>query len=267
MIRSVDEFIKVVRDDSSSWHDMEPKWFRGEPQSGTPLLPTLYRKGLAAFENPLLQMFRARASGYHDVVPDVEKTDQWLFLAQHVGLPTRLLDWTEGALIGLHFALKEEKPVVWMLNPLELNRMSMPSDPRMVPDPSRIRQFPLIWHNPDPEPPPWAPARTRPRAVSPAFENLRGAWEEDQFGVDLPVAVYPTYVHARLRAQQSCFTIHGRRKESLHSLVPDKMLKRYEVDPTCCASMRYDLRLLGIVDSVTFPDLDGLARELRAQFL
>src|SRR5262245_24885245 len=124
-------------------------------------------------------MFRSRASGYHDVVPDVERTDQWLFLARHAGVPTRLLDWTEGALIGLHFALQEneKEPVVWMLNPLEMNRLSTPSDPAMLPDPNRIREFPLPWHDPDPDPPPWFP-RVRPRAATnPAFENLRGAWD------------------------------------------------------------------------------------------
>src|SRR5262245_45848755 len=30
-------------------------------------------------------------------------------------------DWSEAALIGLYFALKEDSPVIWMLNPLELN--------------------------------------------------------------------------------------------------------------------------------------------------
>jgi hypothetical protein len=92
-MKTIEEFITAVRTDSSSWDQKEPKWFRGEPASATPLLPTLYREGLAAFENPLLQMFRSRASGYHDVVPDVEKTDQWLFLARHAGptyAPARL---------------------------------------------------------------------------------------------------------------------------------------------------------------------------------
>src|SRR5258708_3277114 len=166
MIRSTEEFIKAVRDASSSWHPKEPKWFRGEPQSPTPLLPTLYRRGLPPSANPLLQMFRARASGYHDVVPDVEKTAQWLFLAGHAGLPTRLLDWSEGALIALHFALKETNPVVWMLGPLDLNDLSYP-----VPSPSRPREFPLPWHNPGPP------------GSNPAFENLRGAWEQDSRGM------------------------------------------------------------------------------------
>jgi hypothetical protein len=241
MIKSIENFIKAVRTDSTSWSPKEPKWFRGEPRSNTPLLPTLYREGPAASENPLLQMFRSRASGYHDVVPDVERTDQWLFLARHAGLPTRLLDWTEGALIGLHFALQEKEPVVWMLNPLELNELA------------GAREFPLTWVD--------------HAGRNPAFENIAGAWVLDQQGVQLPVAVYPHYIHARLRAQRSCFTVHGKRKRGLDTLVPDKILKRYAVDPNCRESMLNELRTLGITDSVAFPDLDGLAKELKARFL
>ena len=123
-IQSVEDLIVAVRDDSSDWHPKEPKWFRGEPDVNTALTPTLYRGGFAPHENALLQMFRARASGFHETLPMREHTDQWLFLARHANLPTRLLDWSEGALIALHFALKECKPVVWMLNPLDLNDLS-----------------------------------------------------------------------------------------------------------------------------------------------
>lgn len=251
MIQSIEDFIKAVREGSSSWHPKEPKWFRGEPASEKALLPTLYRDGFAPHENALLQMFRARASGFHDVVPDRGNIDQWLFLARHAGLPTRLLDWSEGALLGLHFALKEKEPVVWMLNPLDLNDLAYNA---VNPDPNKIREFPLPWHRPD------LPL------INPAFENIRGAWELDGPGMPLPVAVHPTYVHSRLRGQRACFTIHGKRKESLDSLVPAKILKPYAVDPGCRRSILKELLLLGVTDSVAFPDLDGLADELKERF-
>ena len=213
----------------------------------------LYRHSFTPHENALLQMFRARASGFHDAAPMREHTDQWLFLARHAGLPTRLLDWSESALIALYFALKEDKPVVWMLNPLDLNDLSYANLSHIRP-----REFPLPWHDPDP--------KTR-RVRNPAFENLRGAWEQSRFGVPLPVAIYPTYVHARLRGQRSCFTIHGTDKRGLDSLLAGKpILKRYVVDPACRQSMRSELAVLGITDSVVFPDIDGLADELKERF-
>src|SRR5262249_22095746 len=254
-IRSVEDLIKAVRNASSSWHPNEPRWFRGEPDVETALTPTLYRLGFTRHENALLQMFRARASGFHDAVPMREYTDQWLFLARHAGLPTRLLDWSEGALIALHFALKGPKPVVWMLNPLDLNDLSYTHLWSTVPS-TRPREFPLPWHNPG------SPG-------NPAFENLRGAWEQGTHGVPLPVAIYPTYVHARLRAQRSCFTIHGTDTRGLDSLLAGKpILKRYRLDPdpACLQSMRSDLAVLGITDSVVFPDIDGLANELKERY-
>jgi len=249
-IRSIEEFIKAVRKDSASWHPKEPRWFRGEPLVKTALTPTLYRDGFTAHENALLQMFRARATGFQDAVPQREHTDQWLFLARHAGLPTRLLDWSEGALIALHFALRETNPVVYMLNPLDLNDLSYKVRPT-----SRPREFPLPWHNPGlPD-------------LNPAFENLRGAWEQNTHGVRLPVAIYPTYVHPRLRGQRSCFTIHGKNTRGLSSLLAGKpILKRYLVKPAFRKSMQSELAVLGITDSVVFPDIDGLASELKERF-
>jgi len=247
IIKGIEEFFAAVRKDSSAWGSNQPKWFRGEPKRNTALVPTLYRGGLAPHENELLQMFRTRGPGYHDVVPSRDHTDQWLFLARHAGLPTRLLDWSEAALIGLYFALKEDSPVIWMLNPLELNALSYGGP---------VREFPLVWHDPDP---------ICHRVHNPAFENLRGAWENDGPGVPLPIAIYPTYVHPLLR--RSCFTIHGKNKSGLDTLVSPSILRRYVVDPASRQPMINELTLLGITHSVVSPNLDGLAAELKARFL
>jgi hypothetical protein len=251
-IQSIENLITAIRADSNSWDPQEPKWFRGEPNVNTALTPTLYWRGFAPHENALLQMFRARASGFYDAVPMREHTDQWLFLARHAGLPTRLLDWSESALIALYFALKEDEPVVWMLNPLDLNDLSYTKADKTPP-----RQFPIPWHDPDPS----------GRGKNPAFENLRGAWELDRYGASLPLAIYPTYVHPRLKGQRSCFTIHGKDKRGLDVLLTNEpILKRYVVDPACRPAMRSELAVLGITDSVVFPDLDGLANELKERF-
>jgi hypothetical protein len=55
------------------------------------------------FERHLFNEFKRRAYSYLERVPQDEW--EWLFLAQHHGLPTRLLDWTTSPLIALHFAL------------------------------------------------------------------------------------------------------------------------------------------------------------------
>jgi hypothetical protein len=150
---SVEALFTEVRDDYRGWNTKTFPWFRGEKiKTETPLLPALFREPRRHDEDRLLQEFRAKAPALGlGMIPPRDHTDQWLFLARHVGLPTRLLDWTEGLLIALLFAVYDGKgeprretdgAVVWMLDPVELNRQSLTS-----PDDSRDNELPLTWIN------------------------------------------------------------------------------------------------------------------------
>lgn len=248
-IDSIESLIIEIRTDYSEWQTSTFPWFRGEPDVKEPLLPRLYRKTedcRTHDENQLVQFFRIKAPtlGF-GLTPDREHTDEWLFLMRHVGLPTRLLDWTEGALIALYFALLEKKPIVWMLDPVQLNRLSTDEG-------INDNRFPLTWVVP------------KDSSVNIGSENFRGAWERDRRGTEFPVAVHPTNIHPRMSAQRSCFTIQGKRKDPLSNLVDSRILRRYVINAKEAPAMKQELRVLGISHSSLFPDLEGLAKDLES---
>ena len=97
-----------------------PFVYRGLSDAAYPLATTLMRLGgdFARMEPHLLRNFRKYA---HRSLVERDTFWHWMSLAQHHGLPTRLLDWTVSPLVAAHFATAntdryDVDGVVWMVN-------------------------------------------------------------------------------------------------------------------------------------------------------
>jgi hypothetical protein len=101
--------------------------YRGDPVAAWDLRTGLMRLGgdFADLEGHMLRNFKKYAPA--NAVPE-DSVWNWLAVAQHHGLPTRLLDWTYSPYVALHFAtanLKyyDEDGVVWSVNYVELHKL------------------------------------------------------------------------------------------------------------------------------------------------
>lgn len=252
--KSFTEFVSLVEKIQERCHN--ELWYRGCGKSKYKLNPSLYRhktkrriNELIKLEFQLMSRFRQRSIPFHNRALD----NDWetLFFMQHHRIPTRLLDWTESPFIALYFAvmsaefdedkMKFTNPVaVWILDPLAWNRHALKN--------VSFDQGVLSIND----------------------DQIKGYKPTDKFtGMpEFPVAVYGTHNSPRIVAQRGVFIIFGQNMSPIEKLYdsknfPANCLIKITINKSKLLKIRKAILNYGITESVVFPDLEGLAKEIR----
>ena len=244
IINTVQEFLDQVKTIKDRWKTVS-LWFRGLSHSNYHLEPTIYRKNIWKYDvldaKEIYTEFLRRAKPYITTQYQYSKWE-WYYLMQHYGVPTRLLDWTEGALIALFFALRKvgyvAVPCVWVLDPWWLNKLTSQND--------------ILYYS-DP-------------AIREDIDKVVSYYDDEANLPDYPIALLPAHIDIRIISQKSVFTIHGKKHDGFLDLCrehQDVRIMKLRINGRKAKAIREQLITLGINESSLFPDLEGLAREIK----
>ena len=158
---------------------------------------------------------------------------EWLFLAQHYGLPTRLLDWSSNPLIGLFFATEREDEKDGAIYYLQHN----------VTDQYHLFDYRTATYT--------AEYKSAPASIF--------ALQENQGKV---IFVRPKYTDERYINQKSVFSC----PQDPFSPLDLSSMKKIIVRSAWKERIRRRLRVLGISTSFIYPGLAGISEEIKSLF-
>jgi hypothetical protein len=234
--------------------------YRGLADAAWPLRTSFQRMAVkkgyrGAMEGHLLRAFRTYASdGGRNVPHDADRiwSDwRWLTLAQHHGLPTRLLDWTHSPMVALHFATAEERHfdvdgAVWVCARAKANYKA----PKVLLDKLRA-----------------ADTGNYTLAMLEDAATLLGQFD----GLSpQPFLIFyePPSIDARIVNQAAMFSVMSDQEANVDDWLDRRKcdLVKVVIDRRAKLEIRDKLDQSGVTERVLFPGLDGLTAWVKRHF-
>jgi len=224
--------------------------YRGLSDAAYDLSTSLMRlgSGYDRLEKHLLRNFRKYA--HRDAVPN-DSNWNWLTLAQHHGLPTRLMDWTFSPYIAMHFATANLEQyrcdgVIWAVDYVKVHAAL----------PDVLRQE-LMLEGAD------LFTVDMLDRVAPAIDRLAQV-RDDPFLLFLE----PPSIDDRVVNQYALLSVMSRPTARVDEWLAERpaMFARYIIPAPLKWEIRDKLDQANITERVLFPGLDGLSTWLKRQY-
>ncbi|MES1244927.1 MAG: FRG domain-containing protein [Acidobacteriota bacterium] len=229
--------------------------YRGAADASRHLLTSLDRLGgvdpphaKTGLEEHILRNFIRYSRPYFETPP----VNEWelLVAAQHHGLPTRLLDWTYSPLVAAHFATLDRQKgrdlAVWRLDWKKVHRsFGFPELALLIQDLDEL--FVKGGHFS-----PWK-----------LFN-----WNDEQKA--FACMIEPPSLDARIVAQAAVFTLCSDKSKPFDAFLEEHglgdALTRFVIPADRTARIRDQLDLASVDERRLFPDLDGVAAQMRRYY-
>jgi len=229
LIESVQDFVELLQ----RVIDTRGSIFRGQSDESYQLRPSILRfpakdHEILQTEKNLFNAFKKQALPYLSSKPDSDW--DWLAIAQHHGLPTRLLDWTSNPLAALWFVISKAT---------ESNQ----ADGRNG----------VVWCY---------------QVGQDAALDEREKDDLSPFNIPKIRVFNPPHINPRITSQQGLFTVHPLKGSGALDLLESQSRSRLSLIKVLIhkdhkPTLRQQLSELGVNAASIFPDLDGLSSHLQ----
>lgn len=278
--QSITEYMEAV--DSLAPTTLAGLWFRGHSKSQYRLVPSALRnttlitdgRGQPIREGQIVRSTGSEVTGTNpermlaefkrQARPFIERPlaneFEWMFLAQHHGLPTRLLDWSTNALVALYFAVSEATAVA--------GEGSEACQEFMNPNSNEFRDDGFAVYALDPGAINNVTCKSSdPIDISGAADQWAHYLDPAAHTIDAyaPICVVAPHISPRIRAQSGVFTLHGANIWPIdYYTVFRPMIAKIFIPYTSTNSIMRSLEKIGMNRSFIYPGLDSIARDISA---